>query len=90
MGRLTGEKVWIIFDGRAWSQDTDDCSVYEAFSSYKEPPDEELDFEGCDGDTIEIVKKTRDKEWPDGVIFEYDEEAQEDGEMHIINQRLIG
>lgn len=90
MGEITGEKVWIIYDGRAWSQDTDDCAVYEAFSSHKEFPDPELSFEGYEGDTLESVKKRRDEEWPDGVIFEYDEEVQEDGAKHIVNQKLIG
>jgi hypothetical protein len=88
--KLTGEKVWIIYDGRAWSQDTDDCAVYEAFSSHKEPPDEESEFKGYEGDTLEKVKKTRDEEWPDGVIFEYDEEVQENGDKYIVNQTLIG
>jgi hypothetical protein len=83
------EKVWIIFDGRAHTEDTDDCSVYEAFSSHREPPDDG-NPKGYEGDTLEKVKKVRDKDWPDGVIFEYDEEIQKDGQAYIINQRLIG
>ena len=89
MGKPTGEKVWLILDGRAW-EDPDRASVYEAFSSHKEPPDPETGYDGYGGDTLEIVKKTRDKEWPDGVIFEYDEEEEENGEIWIVNLKLIG
>lgn len=71
----TGEKIWLIFDGRARMMDTDDCAVYEAFSSH-------------DG-TLEDVKKQRDKEWKDGVIFEYDEVKGKLGN-HIVKQTLIG
>jgi hypothetical protein len=89
MKKLTGEKVWLILDARAWG-DPDRASVYEAFSSHKEPPDPDSGFKGYEGDTLKKVKKIRKKEWPDGVIFEYDEEIQEDGSMQVVNQRLIG
>ena len=69
-------KVWIIFDGRAWTQDTDDCAVYEVFSE----PEENL----------KDVRRARKERWPDGVIFEYDEEKGKDGENYLVNQRLIG
>lgn len=74
-GKLTGVKVWLILDGRAW-EDPDDASVYCAYSSHDE--------------TLEEVKKDRDDEWPDGVIYEYDEHAGEDGVNYMLNQRLIG
>lgn len=51
-------KVWIIYDGRAWAN-TDKASVYCAYSE-------------IEGETLEEVKAERDKEWPDGVIYEYD------------------
>lgn len=51
-------KTWVIFDERAWFDDTDDCQVYEAFG---EPED-----------TLESVKKDRDERWPGAPIFEYD------------------
>jgi hypothetical protein len=88
-GKLTGEKVWLILDGRAWD-DPDKASVYCAYSSHKEPPDPETDYGGYDGDTLEHVKKDRDENWPDGVVFEYDEKEDEDGEMWIVNLKLIG
>lgn len=88
-GKLTGEKVWTILDGRAWS-DPDRASVYEAFSSHKEPPDKGMLFKGYGGDTLETVKKNRDKNWKDGVVFEYDELLGDDGVMYAINQKLIG
>ena len=80
-GELTGEKAWLILDARAW-EDPDRASVYCAYSSHKE--------EGYEGDTLESVKKERDEEWPDGVVFEYDELKGEDGKTYIINQKLIG
>ena len=88
-GKLTGEKVWLILDARAW-EDPDRASVYEAFSTHKEGPDPDVDYGGYAGDTLEIVKKTRDKDWPDGVIFEYDEEENENGEVWLVNLKLIG
>ena len=88
-GKLTGEKVWLILDSRAWD-DPDRASVYCCYSSHKEPPDEELGFEGYDGDTLEHVKNQRDENWTDGVIFEYDEKRGDDGTDYMINQRLIG
>jgi hypothetical protein len=75
-GKLTGKTSWLILDGRAWD-DSDKASVYCAYYS-------------GDGDTVESVKKERDEEWPDGVVFEYDELKGDDGQMYIINQRLIG
>lgn len=74
-GKLTGEKVWLILDARAW-QDPDDSCVYCAYSSHDE--------------TLEEIKKDRDEEWPDGVIYEYDEFKGVDGVNYMINQRLIG
>ena len=88
-GKLTGEKLWTILDGRAWD-DQDKASVYCAYSTHKEPPDEETEYKGYSGDTLEKVKKERDEEWPDGVVFEYDELAGNDGVMYAINQKLIG
>jgi hypothetical protein len=70
-------RVWLILDGRAWD-DPDDAAVYEAFSEE-------------DGDTVESVTKTRDEDWEDGVIFEYDVEACPDAERNLlVNQRLVG
>ena len=88
-GKLTGEKVWLILDARAW-EDPDAASVYCAFSSHKEGPDPETDFDGYGGDTLEKVKKARDEDWPDGVVFEYDEQEDEDGKIWIVNLKLIG
>lgn len=88
-GKLTGEKVWIILDARAW-EDPDKAAVYCAYSSHKEPPDPETETEGHEGDTLELVKKERDEDWPDGVIYEYDDYVGEDGKNYIINQKLIG
>jgi hypothetical protein len=84
------EKVWVIYDGRANTMPTEDCAVYCAYSSEKEEPDEELCPGGFDGYTLEMVKKERDEEWPDGVIFEYDEVKKEDGKNYLDNQTLIG
>lgn len=72
--KLTGQKVWLIFDSRAHVMDTDDCVVYEAFSSYDE--------------TLESVKKALKEDWKDGVAFEYDE-VHKDGVAYIVNQRRI-
>jgi hypothetical protein len=88
-GKLTGNKVWLILDGRAWD-DPDKASVYCCYSSHKEPPDEALGYEGSDGDTLEYVKKERDEHWPDGVIFEYEEKKGDAGTNYMINQKLIG
>ena len=74
-GKLTGQKVWLILDGRAWS-DPDSAAVYCAYSSHDE--------------TLEVVMKDRDEEWPDGVIYEYDDLKGDDGVNYMINQRLIG
>ena len=88
-GKLTGEKLWLILDARAWG-DPDKAAVYCAYSSHKQEPDPELSPEGYEGDTLEKVKKERDEEWPDGVIYEYDEFNGIDGVNYAINQRLIG
>jgi hypothetical protein len=74
-GKLTGHKVWLILDARAW-EDPDAAAVYCAYSSHDEK--------------LEDAKKDRDEEWPDGVIYEYDEHLGEDGVKYMINQRLIG
>lgn len=71
--KLTGHKIWLIFDGRAHMLNTDDCTVYEAFSSHN-------------GDTLKTVQLIRNKNWKDGVIFEYDE-ATRDNKNYIINER---
>ncbi len=68
-------KVWLILDSRAW-KDPDRAAVYCAYSEHE-------------NETLEDVKKDRDKEWPDGVIFEYDA-VEKEGVDEIINQRLIG
>jgi hypothetical protein len=88
-GKLTGEKVWTILDARAWD-DPDRASVYEAFSSHKEPADLVTETPAWNGDTLESVKKRRDKEWEDGVIFEYDELLGDDEVTYAINEKLIG
>ena len=67
-------KVWLILDSRAW-EDPDKAAVYCAYSEHE-------------NETLEDVKKDRDKEWPDGVIFEYDA-VKRDGKDLIINQRRI-
>lgn len=72
---FTGEKVWLIFDGRARVMDTDDCVVYEAFSSHDE--------------TLKDVHQAIRDRFEDGVIFEYDEVAEEDGKKYIVNQRKL-
>lgn len=64
------KKVWIIFDGRA-IDNTDDASVYEAMSEE-------------DGATREEAIKTRNEDWPDGFVFEYD-----DDNGTLVNQRFI-
>lgn len=53
------EKVWIIYDGRAWLGDTDSASVYESFCF-------------SEGDTLNKVLKVRNDDWPDGVVYSYD------------------
>jgi hypothetical protein len=83
------EKVWLILDGRAWD-DPDKASVYCAYSSEKEPPDEETNYEGFSGYTLDMVKKERDEDWPDGVIFEYESVTRKDGKPWLENQTLIG
>lgn len=72
---FTGEKVWIIFDGRARAMDTDDCAVYEVFNSIDE--------------TVEDVHRAIKEDWEDGVIFEYDEVVAKDGKKYIINQKQL-
>lgn len=71
----TTNKTWLILDSRAWS-DPDDAICYEAFDS--------------EDDTLESVKAARKERWPDGVIFEYDQEEREDGKTYLVNQTLIG
>ena len=70
----TGEKFWLIFDGRARMMDTDDCTVYEAFSSHDE--------------TLEDVWKAIGERYKDGVVFEYNE-VTKDGKNYIVNQRRL-
>lgn len=74
-GKPTGEKVWIIYDSRARVMDTDDCAVYEAFSSHDE--------------TLEDVHQAIKDRWEDGVIFEYDEIESENGKKYIVNQKQL-
>jgi hypothetical protein len=71
------KRAWIIYDGRAWTMPTEDCSVYEAFSSEEK-------------DTRQSVLKHRDKEWPDGVVYEYDLVRKADGKDWAENETLIG
>ena len=71
----TGNKVWLIFDGRARTKNTDDCAVYEAFSGPEE--------------TIEDALKALENDWDDGVLFEYDEVVDKEGKTYIVNQSLI-
>jgi hypothetical protein len=52
------EKAWITYDERAWTEDTDDCSVIVADSSEE--------------NTLEKVQKYRDSDWPNCPIYEYD------------------
>lgn len=66
-------KVWLILDSRAWIS-PDRAVVYCSYSEEN-------------GETLEDVKRDRDSDWPDGVIFEYDAVECED---EIINQKLIG
>lgn len=71
------KKVWVIYDARAW-ENTDRAVVYEAF------------YEGH-GDTLEGVKKTRDEDWPDGVVYEYTEKILAGKNNRIVeNETLIG
>jgi len=67
-------RTWLILDSRAHT-DPNGASLYGSFSERG-------------GWTAESVTKVRDKEWPDGVVFEYDELEKEDG-THLINQRRI-
>lgn len=69
-------KAWLIMDGRGWT-DPDDAAVYESF------------YEGS-GDTRESVLAHRDEEWPDGVVYEYDEIRKADGKDWLENETLIG
>lgn len=71
----TGQKVWLIFDSRAHLLDTDNCTVYEVFCTH-------------DGDTLKTVQLARNKDWKDGVIFEYDEATSND-KNYIINERKV-
>ena len=82
---MSGEKVWVIYDGRAHDSDlVDDSAVYEAFCS-------------LDGDTRESVIERRDIEWEDGAIYEYDSVPEllpgepEGGKTHDVlrNQEYI-
>lgn len=88
--KLTGHKIWLILDGRAW-EDPDGAAVYCAYSSHPEPADRigDMKVKPYKGDTLALVKKERDEMWPDGVIYEYDEEKREDA-MYMVNQKLIG
>lgn len=75
---LKPKKSWLILDGRAWD-DPDRACVYCAYDSTDE--------------NIEQVFADRNSDWPDGVIFEYDQEVKiEKGKVvtYIVNQRLIG
>lgn len=67
-------KAWIIYDSRAHVMDPDDASVYEAFAEEE-------------GDTLESVIKTREKDWPGGAIYSYD--IDKDGKT-LINQTHEG
>lgn len=76
---------WIIFDGRAWDDDTDNASVYCAYDS-------------TDSKLTEVYKD-RAEFWEDGVIFEYDQVKIFNGKVkiekgkvvtYIVNQRLLG
>lgn len=69
-------KAWLILDGRAWD-DPDRAAVYSSGSEEN-------------GETLKDIKKERDEDWPDGVVFEYDLEKREDGKTYMINQTLIG
>ncbi len=68
------EKVWIIYDERAWTEEPEEASVYESFCS-------------SEGDTLKKVIKTRNKDWPGGVVFSYDVDS--DGKT-LINQFMEG
>ncbi len=69
-------KTWIIYDGRAMTMPTDDCAVYEAFCSEE-------------GDTRQSVVACRKRDWPDGVVYEYDQVKKKDGLDWLENEQLV-
>lgn len=71
-------RAWIIYDSRAEEEaGASEAAVYCAYS-------EEL------GETLAMVVKDRDTEWPDGVIFEYDiKKNVRPGRHELVNPRRI-
>jgi hypothetical protein len=72
-----GEKVWVIYDERAWSSDVDDCAVMEAgsFDDIKE------------ADLLQY----RDRAWPNCPIYEYTATGETDEGLRLVDkERLVG
>ncbi len=75
---------WLILDGRAWD-DPDKACVYCAYDSR-------------DSKLAEVYKD-RDEDWPDGVIFEYEQHIKKEYDeklgkdkftTYILNKKLLG